>query len=59
METQIIKSNDVSTLKSPPRILVRFFHRSRDNWKLKYMAGFIPALSPTSFLRLEDLTLPG
>jgi uncharacterized protein YdaU (DUF1376 family) len=38
METQIVKSNDVSTLKSPPRILVRFFHRSRDNWKQKYMA---------------------
>ena len=36
METQV-KSDDVSTLKSPRRILVRFFRRSRDNWKRKYM----------------------
>jgi predicted nucleic acid-binding Zn-ribbon protein len=36
METQV-KADDVSTLKSPRRILVRFFRRSRDNWKRKFM----------------------
>lgn len=37
METQV-KTNDVSSLKSPRRILVRFFQRSRDKWKEKYMS---------------------
>jgi hypothetical protein len=36
METQV-KTNDISSLKSPRRMLVRFFRRSRDNWKRKYM----------------------
>ncbi len=38
METQVVNSNGKSTFKSPLRILVRSFQRSRDNWKQKYMA---------------------
>jgi predicted RNase H-like nuclease (RuvC/YqgF family) len=28
---------DAQTFKSPARKLIRFFQRSRDNWKRKYM----------------------
>lgn len=38
MESQAVNSNGISTFKSPLRILVRSFLRSRDNWKQKYMA---------------------
>ena len=37
METQVVKTDDISTYKSPQRMLVRFFRCSRDNWKQKYM----------------------
>jgi chromosome segregation ATPase len=37
MESQVVTTDDISTLKSPMRTLVRFFRRSRDNWKQKYM----------------------
>jgi hypothetical protein len=38
MADAVIETEDVSTFKSPNRILVRFFHRSRDKWKAKYAA---------------------
>lgn len=37
MESRTVASDVVSEFKSPLRILVRFFERSRDNWKRKHM----------------------
>lgn len=37
MERQVVRSHELSEFKSPLRMLVRFFRRSRDNWKQKYM----------------------
>jgi hypothetical protein len=37
MESQVVASDASSAYKSPLRMLVRFFRRSRDNWKQKYM----------------------
>jgi len=37
MGTQVLPSDELKTFKSPKRMLVRFFQRSRDNWKQKYM----------------------
>ena len=34
----VVPSDDVSELKSPLRILVRFLRRSRDKWKVKCSA---------------------
>ena len=38
MESLTVETDEISELKSPPRILVRFFKRSRDKWKNKYFA---------------------
>ncbi len=37
MESQTVPADASSKFKSPLRMLVRFFRRSRDNWKQKYM----------------------
>lgn len=37
MGTQVLPSDELKSFKSPQRMLVRFFQRSRDNWKQKYM----------------------
>ena len=38
MAVAVIETEDVSTFKSPERILVRSLRRSRDKWKAKYVA---------------------
>lgn len=37
MEIPVVESNERSKFKSPARMLVRFFQRSRNKWKQKYM----------------------
>lgn len=37
MDAQVVNTDDLSLFKSPLRILVRSFRRSRDKWKQKYM----------------------
>jgi uncharacterized protein YdaU (DUF1376 family) len=37
MGTQVLPSDELKAFKSPQRMLVRFFQRSRDNWKQKCM----------------------
>lgn len=37
MESQAVESDACSKFKSPLRILVRCFRRSRDKWKRKYL----------------------
>ena len=37
MDAQVVNTDDISLLKSPLRILVRSFRRSRDKWKQKDM----------------------
>lgn len=37
MESQVVESDELSKFKSPARMLVRFFQRSRNKWKQKYM----------------------
>jgi chromosome segregation ATPase len=39
MESQVVESDELSKFKSPLRMLVRFFRRSRNNWKGKYVAA--------------------
>ena len=36
MENVTVETDEISELKSPLRILVRSFKRSRDKWKTKY-----------------------
>jgi uncharacterized protein YdaU (DUF1376 family) len=37
MRRHVVSPDACSSFKSPVRILVRFFRRSRDQWKQKYM----------------------
>lgn len=39
MESPVVESDDLAKFKSPLRMLVRFFQRSRNKWKGKYMAA--------------------